>query len=60
MAGVRYSTRPGLHADVNVNGTLVLLEAARKHVVRNFVYASSSSVYGGNRKDSVLGGGGLI
>lgn len=51
MAGVRYSIQdPLLYADVNVNGTLVLLEAARKHAVRNFVYASSSSVYGGNEK----------
>ena len=51
MAGVRYSIQdPLLYADVNVNGTLVLLEAARKHNVKNFVYASSSSVYGGNEK----------
>lgn len=51
MAGVRYSIQdPLLYTDVNVNGTLVLLEAARKHAVRNFVYASSSSVYGGNEK----------
>ncbi|QQS15840.1 MAG: SDR family NAD(P)-dependent oxidoreductase [Candidatus Moraniibacteriota bacterium] len=51
MAGVRYSIQdPLLYADVNVNGTLVLLEAARKHDAKNFVYASSSSVYGGNEK----------
>lgn len=51
MAGVRNSIKnPFLYADVNVNGTLVLLEAARKHDVQNFVYASSSSVYGGNEK----------
>ena len=51
MAGVRNSiNNPLLYADVNVNGTIVMLEAARKHGVRNFVYASSSSVYGGNEK----------
>ncbi len=51
MAGVRNSiNNPLLYADVNVNGTIVMLEAARKHGERNFVYASSSSVYGGNEK----------
>jgi UDP-glucuronate 4-epimerase len=51
MAGVRNSIKdPILYADVNVNGTIVLLEAARKSNVKNFVYASSSSVYGGNEK----------
>ena len=37
---------PVLYADVNVTGTAVLLEAARKARVRAFVLASSSSVYG--------------
>jgi nucleoside-diphosphate-sugar epimerase len=32
--------------DVNIRGTLNLLQAARKHGVKRFVYASSSSVYG--------------
>ena len=51
MAGVRNSIKdPILYADVNVNGTITLLEAARKSDVKNFVYASSSSVYGGNKK----------
>lgn len=51
MAGVRNSIKdPILYADVNVNGTITLLEAARKFDVKNFVYASSSSVYGGNKK----------
>ncbi len=36
--------------DVNVNGTVVLLEAARKHNIKNFIFASSSSVYGNNLK----------
>lgn len=51
MAGVRNSLlNPKLYADVNVMGTLNLLENARKAEVKNFVYASSSSVYGNNTK----------
>jgi UDP-glucuronate 4-epimerase len=47
-AGVRPSIEdPGLYADVNVTGTVHLLEAARRIEPRpRFVYASSSSVYG--------------
>lgn len=46
-AGVRPSIAdPGLYADVNVVGTAVLLDAARRSRVRAFVLASSSSVYG--------------
>jgi UDP-glucuronate 4-epimerase len=46
-AGVRPSIeRPELYADVNVRGTVVLLEAARAAGVRRLVLASSSSVYG--------------
>lgn len=51
MAGVRYSIqRPELYADVNINGTVNLLEAARRQGVGNFVFASSSSVYGSQEK----------
>lgn len=51
MAGVRNSIKdPALYADVNVVGTTRVLEAAKKRNVRNVVYASSSSVYGGNAK----------
>jgi len=51
MAGVRSSLlNPKLYADVNIMGTLNLLECARKSKVKNFVYASSSSVYGNNEK----------
>jgi UDP-glucuronate 4-epimerase len=47
MAGVRYSIQhPTLYASVNVAGTINLLEMARQHGVGNFVFASSSSVYG--------------
>jgi UDP-glucuronate 4-epimerase len=50
-AGVRPSiAEPMLYADVNINGTMVLLEQARQHQVGRFLFASSSSVYGNNRK----------
>lgn len=46
-AGVRPSlAQPLLYQEVNVGGTLVLLEAARKTGTERFIFASSSSVYG--------------
>jgi UDP-glucuronate 4-epimerase len=46
-AGVRPSLeQPLLYEQVNVRGTMVLLEACRQMGVQNFVFASSSSVYG--------------
>lgn len=46
-AGVRPSVKnPQLYEDVNVGGTLNLLEISLKNDVKNFVYGSSSSVYG--------------
>lgn len=50
-AGVRPSiAEPVLYNDVNVHGTLRLLELARERGIRNFLFASSSSVYGNNEK----------
>jgi UDP-glucuronate 4-epimerase len=50
-AGVRPSIEaPELYIDTNIKGTFYLLEAARKHGVGRFVSASSSSVYGVNKK----------
>ena len=50
-AGVRPSlAEPILYEDVNCIGTLRLLEAARRHGPRVFVFGSSSSVYGINEK----------
>lgn len=50
-AGVRPSIeQPALYYDVNVNGTLSLLEAMRKTGLNNLLFASSSSVYGNNKK----------
>lgn len=47
MAGVRPSLlNPKLYAKVNIEGTLNLLELAREFGVRQFVFGSSSSVYG--------------
>jgi UDP-glucuronate 4-epimerase len=47
MAGVRYAVqRPEIYAEVNVNGTLNMLDGARLARVSNFVFASTSSVYG--------------
>ncbi|MFA7466439.1 MAG: NAD-dependent epimerase/dehydratase family protein, partial [Parcubacteria group bacterium] len=51
LAGVRNSLLdPMAYEEVNVRGTLNLLEMARKYKIKNFVYASSSSVYGNNKK----------
>lgn len=50
-AGVRPSlSEPELYTETNVNGTLNLLELARKNKVKQFVFGSSSSVYGINAK----------
>lgn len=50
-AGVRPSLmQPSLYQRVNVEGTVNILEAARKHGVNKLVLASSSSVYGVNSK----------
>ena len=51
QAGVRYSLEnPGAYIQSNVVGFANLLEACRKHPPQHLVYASSSSVYGANRK----------
>jgi UDP-glucuronate 4-epimerase len=51
MAGVRPSiAQPLLYADVNVNGTMVLLELVKKHRIGKFIFGSSSSIYGNNKK----------
>ncbi|HEV2864187.1 MAG TPA: NAD-dependent epimerase/dehydratase family protein [Pyrinomonadaceae bacterium] len=50
-AGVRPSlSEPLLYAETNINGTLNLLELAREHEVGQFVFGSSSSVYGEQEK----------
>ncbi len=50
-AGVRPSLeQPTLYQDVNIGGTINLLEASRIHRVKQFIFASSSSVYGVNVK----------
>lgn len=50
-AGVRPSLKePRLYVETNVNGTLNLLELAREHGAKQFVFGSSSSLYGTNAK----------
>ena len=51
QAGVRYSLQnPLAYADSNLLGFVNVLEGCRQAAVRHLVYASSSSVYGGNQK----------
>lgn len=51
QAGVRYSIdNPHAYADANLIGHLNILEGCRHHKVGHLLYASSSSVYGLNRK----------
>ena len=51
QAGVRYSIEnPDVYIESNVIGFYNILEACRHHPVQHLVYASSSSVYGGNKK----------
>ena len=51
QAGVRYSiTNPDVYIQSNIIGFYNILEACRNHPVKHLVYASSSSVYGGNTK----------
>ena len=51
QAGVRYSIEnPKAYIDSNVSGFLNILEGCRNHKVKHLVYASSSSVYGENKK----------
>lgn len=50
QAGVRYSiTNPYAYVDSNLIGFINILEACRNYPVKHLLYASSSSVYGGNK-----------
>jgi UDP-glucuronate 4-epimerase len=51
QAGVRYSiTNPHAYLESNIHGFLNILEASRHNRIKHLVYASSSSVYGANKK----------
>ena len=51
QAGVRYSiTNPDVYIESNIIGFYNILECCRKYPVEHLVYASSSSVYGSNKK----------
>ena len=51
QAGVRFSIEnPNSYIDSNVLGFMNILECCRHYKVKGLIYASSSSVYGGNKK----------
>ena len=51
QAGVRYSLKnPHAYIQSNIAGFMNILECCRKYNVKGLIYASSSSVYGGNKK----------
>jgi UDP-glucuronate 4-epimerase len=51
QAGVRPSiAQPLIYQDVNIRGTIVLLEVCKEYGVKDFIFASSSSVYGENQR----------
>lgn len=51
QAGVRYSLEnPFIYEQSNITATLNLLELAKDFKIKSFIFASSSSVYGGNKK----------
>ncbi len=50
QAGVRYSIEnPHAYVESNIVGFTNILEASKKHNIKHLIYASSSSVYGGNK-----------
>ncbi len=52
QAGVRHSLKdPDTYIQTNIQGTNNILELARKKGIKKVIYASSSSVYGGNKKE---------
>ncbi len=53
QAGVRYSlVNPHSYIYSNITGFMNILECCRNFEVEGLIYASSSSVYGGNKKNS--------
>ena len=51
QAGVRYSIlKPQLYVDTNITGFLNILENSKSFEIRNIIYASSSSIYGKNKR----------
>lgn len=51
QAGVRYSIEnPQAYIDSNVSGFFNIIDLSRSYDIKHFIYASSSSVYGGNKK----------
>ena len=57
QAGVRHSIdNPHAYTEANVTGFLHVLEGCRRSRIERLIYASSSSVYAGNRKTPFCGG----
>ena len=53
QAGVRYSLEnPHAYVETNISGFMNILECCRYNKVKGLIYASSSSVYGGNKQNS--------
>ncbi len=51
QAGVRYSiTNPEVYIESNIKGFFNIIDNCKKRKIKHFIYASSSSVYGGNSK----------
>ena len=51
QAGVRYSLKnPQVYIDSNIKGFFNILECCKKYKIKHLIYASSSSVYGDNKK----------
>ncbi len=51
QAGVRPSLKnPNLYIDININGTLNLLELSKEYKIKSFIFGSSSSVYGATKE----------
>ena len=51
QAGVRYSiNKPRVYLDSNINGTFNIIQASHENKVKHLIMASSSSVYGANKK----------
>ena len=60
QAGVRFSLKePSLYMDININGTLNLLELSKEYQIKSFLFGSSSSVYGATTEIPFSEGGEL-
>ena len=55
QAGVRYSIyKPSVYLETNINGFFNVLDISKNHKVKHFIFASSSSVYGDQKKYPII------